>query len=171
MKWIVLFLSIFFLIVVQASFSSFLAPFSFANLVLIFVVMVSIFGSTKEVTVVTVISALMLDFSSGLTDGLLLTSFIATVFSIRLMVNWFFSKEEDIKVLLGSVFFGTVIFFLVTLLINQLFGIFNQAYVLDYYFLLTRKVWLDLFLNLVFTYPIMYYYFFVQKFTKTHASV
>lgn len=171
MKWTVLFLSLFLLLVVQASLSSFLTPFSFANLILIFVVMVSIFGSTKELAVVTVISALMLDFSSGLTDGLLMTSFIASVFLIRIMVNWFFSKEEDVKVLLGSVFFATVSFFLVTLLINQLFGIFNQAYVLDYYFLLTRKIWLDLFLNLLFTYPIMYFYFFLQKLTKTHEPV
>ncbi|MBI2607729.1 MAG: hypothetical protein HYW51_02805 [Candidatus Doudnabacteria bacterium] len=172
MRWLIIFLALFLLIILQAAFNSLLVTFGSVNLLLIFATLTAIFGGEKELGVTLIISALMLDFASGLPDGLLAISLILSIVMVRLSVAWFFSTENDFKIMLGSVGAATIVFVVLTWLVNQIFQIFHLAYEFQLGFLLGKKVWADMLLNLLFTYPIMYYYFFLQKVIKEkHGSV
>jgi hypothetical protein len=166
MKWLIIFISLFVLVILQSAGSTLIIPFSFANLLLIFSLVSVLLSETKEMIGVTIISALLLDFSSGLTDGVIALSFTLTILTVYIAVNWFFTKEYKFMRTLVLVGVSTVFFLILVLIINRSFDIFNLGHSIDLNFLFSRKIWLELALNFLFTWPVVYFYLKVNKFIK-----
>lgn len=106
---------------------------------------------------------LLLDFASGSPDGLQTMSLLATFGVLHLVLREFLTREPNRYVFAATVFGGTLAYFVAFLFINRFFGFLHITIRPDLRFTLTTQMPLTMIWNLVFTYPIMRLYIFVQN--------
>lgn len=164
MKSVSVFLIISFLLILQLSFFPSLSiAHSFANLVLIFVIIRALLGNLEETVWTALFAGVLLDFFSGTPDGLLTLSLLMSTVGTYFIARGFISSQRWILFVFGSVLVGSVLFILSFLIINWMFGFINLSVVINYPQLLRQKIWLDLLWNLLFAFPI---FLLVQKFDR-----
>ncbi len=148
MKPFLWFLAILLLIIIQAGI---LIPLNLtaANLVLIFLVSAVLLSDFDQALALTLVSGLLLDFLSGLPDGVIMISLFAIFLILYFVVNTVLEREPNQIVLFTSVAAATIGFYL---LIFVLRGLRDPA------FLLLNQLPKALVLNLIFTFPVFRYY-------------
>lgn len=163
MKYLVLILQILFLLSVQNALSHLgLGPVG--NLLLILVIVATVFESYKFALTTAVISGLTLDLTSSTLDSTLILAMVGTFAFVYYMVNNLLSRQEDWVILLATVGMSTIVFSLLVVLVNKIFGIINLGMYLDLGFIFGRKLILDLVFNLLLAYPVFYFQLLVKRF-------
>lgn len=163
MKYIIWFISIFLLLVFQAGV---LVPLHLApvNLILVLVVTAVLLADFNLAIGLTLAGGLMLDFISGVPDGLVTMSLLLVFLFLYFVVNYVLSREASQLVLFTSVAVGTASYYLFFLAFDQIFGIFHLNAIFSVNYLLTVELPATLLFNLIFTYPIYLYFLQTQKF-------
>lgn len=164
MRPLIWFLSLFFLLVVQAGV---LEPLRFSpvNLILIMVVVAGFLSDFNHGLGLAIAGGLLLDFVSGSPDGLVTMSLLAVFLILYFVVNSVFSREMNQIILFTTVAAATISYFIFFLLLDQLFRIFNLSTSLGLGYLLTHELPLMLVFNLLLTYPVLKYYQWVWNLT------
>ena len=170
MRYLTLLVAIFFLLVLQAGVLAEFGLSNLGNLVLLFVVISIMSGDLKEGLFVALLAGIMLDFISGTVDGTLILVLITIFGFTRVFITKFIPKESSPIVLLSSIALNTVLFALSFLIINKFFTLIKIDSAADWKFVLGMKLVWDLLINLIFAYPIFWFYNLLSgkfKFTKT----
>jgi hypothetical protein len=154
MKYIIWFLSLFFLLVIQAGV---LVPLHVpaVNLILVMVVAATLLSEFEFALGLTLTGGLLLDFVSGTPDGILTASTLIVFLLLYFIVNSIIAREPNQIILFSSVAATTIGYFLIV----ELF------YHTGYKFVLTRQLPWALLFNLLLTYPVFMYYLLIQKWT------
>ena len=141
-----------------------LAPFNWnlVNPVLVFLVLFSIFGEIKELTILSVIAGLIFDFYSGLPDGIFVLTFVITVFLIRFLLTTLLAREANRLIIVLSVAFGSVAFFLFPFLFNWLLKFMNLSNGFDQTSI-AKNLMLSVIYNTIIIIPVYFYYKLVDS--------
>ncbi|MEO8065304.1 MAG: hypothetical protein ABI643_00420 [Candidatus Doudnabacteria bacterium] len=158
-------LSLFILLVVQAGV---LMPLHLSpvNLVLIMAVVSTLLAGFNLGLGLTIAGGLFLDFLSGTPDGLVTMTMVCVFLLLYFIVNSVLARESSQIILFTSVAASTIVYFIIFLVMNRLFGIFRLSTALDYNYVFKVDLPLTLMFNLIFTYPVFKYYLFTEKLTK-----
>lgn len=163
-KWVINFLAVLLLLILQtAIFDSFGLGQQSPNLVLLLIVLFAVFSDFWQGLIVSMIGGILLDFSSGLPDGLFLIAVLLTFLTLFMVRGFFTTRSENRASLIGFVALSSVEFFVLTLLINQMFKLFHLSHVFYYRPLLFKQLPLNLVLDVLFIYPVFYYYLLVDR--------
>jgi hypothetical protein len=162
MRPIIWFLSLFILLIFQAGV---LAPLHLApiSLILIMIVAAALLADFNSGLGLTLIGGLLLDFSSGVPDGLVTMSLLCVFLLLYFIVNSVLAREPSQIILFSSVASATIAYFVIFLSLNQIFSLVHLTTNLGVKYVLTVELPLSLLFNLIFTYPIFQYYLWVQK--------
>lgn len=136
--------------------------FSFApNLVLIFLCIMLRYFSIKRVLAASILAGVLLDYYSGSPDGIMIASVIAAV-SVSYFLSQSFFHEHLHEFMLGFyVIFSSIFFVLTYLLLNQVLVFFNWSTIASWSQLWGWEMLIRVILNLIFIYPVLWFYEFV----------
>lgn len=164
MKLIIWFLSLFILLVIQAGV---LMPLHLApvSLILIMVVVSALLADFNFGLGLSLAGGLFLDFASGTPDGLITMSILCVFVLLYFIVNSVLARDASQIILFTSVASATIAYFIIFLLLDQIFGLFQLTADLGYKYVLTVQLPLAVLFNLIFTYPVLKYYLWIQKTT------
>jgi len=162
MRNIIWFLALFFLLFIQGGI---LVPLRIApvNMILVIVAIAVILSDFKQGLVITIIGGLLLDFVSGSPDGLISISLLSAFLILHVVMHEILSREPNRFILVSAVATGTVLYFLAFIVVDRLFSLFHLAQNPDMRYLLTVLLPLALMWNLIFAYPLLRYYSWVQN--------
>ena len=162
MKYIIYFLAIFLLLVIQ---QGILMPLGImpVNLLLVFAVTAMLIADFNTALGITLACGVLLDLASGTADGLITMSLVSALLILYFLLNSWVSREANRLVLFSAVAGTTVLYFFLFMVFNRIFAVFNlgQNLQLNYFFL--RILPLSLLFNLIFTYPIFLYFSYVRS--------
>lgn len=128
------------------------------DLVLIYLSIGLIFLSLKQVLALGIFSGALLDYFSGLPDGLLLISTIIGLYFAYYLGQLFFQEKLTDFLVVLYVVFTTIFSGLSLLLINDIVSLFGFSSHLDWNTFLGRQLGFHVILNLIFIYPVYWYY-------------
>ena len=163
MKYVILFLSLLVLQVLQAGFLDQLGLGPVGNLLLLFITVSVILESLAFGLFLALVSGLMLDFTSGTLDGTLLTAMLLAWVVTYLFIHKTVAGEPNRLILFSAVIFSTLVFALTTAGVNRVMGYFGIDGFLDIEFLLGRKLIADLAANILLSYPVYLYFLGVKR--------
>ncbi len=164
MKWLIWFLAVFVLLIISSGVFSqlhFLAIIP--GLILIFGAVAISLEDGPELFFILLTSGILMDFVSGLPDGIMLLSLMFSAFCIYALVSWFISKEFNIGILFLSSGLMTLLFFVAVLGFGKIFDLLGFEVNLEYSYLLTHTFVWYFGLNLLLTYPIYVYYLAIKQ--------
>jgi len=155
MRNLVIFFSILLLLLIQ---DSILQPFRIepVNLVLLFLVFTVLFSEFDEGLLVALVGGLLLDFVSGVTDGVIALSMVLIFLIGHFILNSLIARESNRIILVSSVATASLLFWTA------------QSFVLNDWRLL-NLAWFTGF-NLLFTYPVLKYYSWIHSRLKTKVT-
>jgi hypothetical protein len=133
------------------------------NLVLVFTILAVIHEEFTFSLIAALITGLVLDFVSGTIDGTMIICTLAVLGFTNLLIYRFIPKEQTWLILLIIISANTILFSLVLVAFGNIFAKLNLNSALDISYLLVSKLAMDLLINLVFTYPIYWFYRFILK--------
>lgn len=157
MKFFIIFAVISILAILQAGFLSNFSILSSFNLLLVFSLSLALSSDSKQGLVAALLSGVILDFYSGLTDGLLTLSLVVTILTVRFVISIFLSPYSSRVILLSSVMLASVIFNLAVVFFAFLLEIlpgFGQNLSLPYIF--GQKIWLEILGSIILAYPMLW---------------
>lgn len=162
MRPFIWFFSLFLLLIVQAGI---LIPLHLApvNLILIMVVSCALLTELNLSLILTLTGGLLLDFVSGTPEGLVTMSLLVVFLLLYFVLNSIIAREPNQIILFSSVAAATVAYFIVFLILNQVFGFLRLGTALDTAYILRHELPLTIFFNLMFTYPVFQYYLWIHK--------
>ncbi len=163
MKYFIYLIVIFFLLIVE---TGILGQFQFLPVVPYLLVIFSAILvplEEKRLAIFTIAaSGVILDFISGLPDGIMLLSLGFACLTSFVLVYWWLAKEYNIGILFVSVGATTLVFIISVLIFSKLFSLMGLGSGIDYaYLIIHRFVWY-LVLNLILTYPMYLFYLFLS---------
>jgi len=164
MKFILWLIAIFVLLIVQVGILKPLNIFP-VNLLLIVITIAALTFEFEFGLFLVLISGIMLDFISGLPDGLLIASSFATYLILYFTFSALLVSESNLVILFSSVLAATVIFFVLYLVFHQLLFALHLTTKIDIAYLFKVSLPIEALFNLVFTYPIYKFFSWIQKIT------
>lgn len=164
MKYLLLIVAIFLLLVLQAGLvNQFIVG---GDLLLIFAVVSLILHYDRDSWFIFIVSGLLMDFTSGTIDGSMIICMLAVFAGIYVFLNKFVTREPNRLVLFSSVGFATVIFSMVLVLVNKFFVLIGIDRPLDYQYILGKKLLIDILVNAALCYPVLVYVGGLKKIQK-----
>lgn len=162
MRNIIWFLALTLLLVVQAGI---LMPLKITpvSLILIAVTMATLLSEFNQGLIITLMGGIILDFTSGFPDGIFTISFLIVFLGMQLILNEFLTREPNRFVIGVAVAGSTLVYFLAIVIVNYVFTWFHLISQIDLQYWITVRLPLMLMWNLIFAYPIFYYYLIVQN--------
>ena len=133
------------------------------NLILIFLIIVGILNSLRFALALGLVGGLMLDFTSPFPDGLIIVCCLIVILLLDFVINKILAREPSYLIYFGSVLGGTIVFFVSLVIVNKIFIIFKINSLLNYDYILFHASWIGLILNLIFTYPVLRLYLFMEN--------
>ncbi len=167
MKYLLYFLAIFFLFILEAGvFSQFYFLPVIPPLVIVFsALLIPLDG--RQLSIFSIIaSGVLLDFLSSQPDGILLLSLVIACLVNYVLINWWLVRDYNIGILFISTAATILVYFVSVLILAKLFTVIGIGRDIEYGYLLTHGLVWSLLLGLVFTYPVYYYYLLLQKITQ-----
>jgi len=152
MKYFIWFVVLFCLLLIQGGI--FTPLHIMANLILIVVALAALLSDFNVGLIITLMGGIMLDFTSGSTDGLVSISLLTAFLLMYSLVNEILPRETSLQVLVAAVGGSTIVFFILFLILSR-----NP----DIRYILIHRLWIQLFWNLIWTYPVYYLYLFIQN--------
>lgn len=120
-----------------------------------------------KVWLLAVVSGILLDFVSGLPDGIMLLSIIISVGFLMLLKSMFLRKEQHFLFVYAATGLMSLVFFLLILSINQLFILLGlSASRLETTYLLGMNLVWFVVLNIIVAFPVLYYYHFIDSLAR-----
>ena len=164
-RYILWLIAIFVLIVLQ---SAVFIPLNFdhVNLLLVLIVVSLLFADFDFGLIFSTICGLILDFLSGIPDGIFAFSLVSIFLILYFVVNNVLAKEPSLLILFASVAVATLLFFGLFLLYNQIFKMFGLATVINYKSLLLFDLPSALVFNLLLTFRVLKYYTWVENLNR-----
>lgn len=166
MKYVILVVALFILLVIQTGLLPQVGLDGIGNLILLFVIVTILFSEIHDWLPVAIIAGLALDLASSSIAGTATLAMIITGFAIFGLINKVMAREANQLILLICASLGTIIFSISFLLINKLLNVLGTGAAISFEFVLGRKLLFDLIFNLVLIIPIFYYYQLTQKIYK-----
>ena len=160
------FLAILFLLLLQISVFTPLR-LSLLNLLLVLIVVSLIFASFDFGLAISLLCGILLDFLSGSADGVISFTLVSVFLLMYFVINFIVAREPSLIILFSSVIGATIGYYLVFVAFNQLFGLFGLSDSINYTNLFRDQLSISLILNLAFTYPILRFYLFIEKLSRT----
>jgi hypothetical protein len=122
-----------------------------------------------DTAIVVAVSGIMLDFVSGLPDGILLIALgLASGFGYVLL-HWWLARDYNNWILLVAAGAVTIVNFLATLGVAKLFSLAGLGGGLDYGYLLGHELVWAVVLNLLLAFPVYLYYVGTRKIINQFA--
>ncbi|OGE80268.1 MAG: hypothetical protein A2660_01025 [Candidatus Doudnabacteria bacterium RIFCSPHIGHO2_01_FULL_45_18] len=149
-------LALFALVLVQGGI---LAPLKIEpiNLLLVAVVSATILCTLNQGLLIVIVSGLFLDFLSRTPDGLVTASLLILFLILWFVLNEILAREPNLLIVFSSVAASTILFFLI-------FTLFNSFFVQpDIRYIFLTQLPLTLLWNLVLTYPVFKYFFWIHE--------
>jgi len=163
MKYLILDLGIFFLLIVQAGIFSRLGFFGYANLLLVFMAVAVIFSGFNKGLAISLFTGIMFDFLSSQVFGFWSFVFVS-VFLIAFFALRFFVPKEPNKLIIFSTVAGvTLLYYLVVYFYSKVFGIFHLSSSFDVVLFSTKIIPFSFLLNLLAVWPILQYFLFLNR--------
>lgn len=173
-KWVITFILLSALAVLQAG----LGQFSWAlglNLLLFFTAATAQTQDLKQVLIIAFISGMLLDFYSGLTDGVFIVSMLLAAIAVYVLAHAFLSPYSDRLIAFLTAIVAVLVFNLSGVLVNWMFNVFNVGSQIDLNFILLQKLMLDFVSSLVLIYPMIWLnqfrLFLILKYSKKYEPV
>ena len=144
------------LAIFDAGFVSEFKYFGEVNLLIVFTLIAASMLELRQVLIVAIISGVMLDFYSGLIDGVLTGALIISALAVYLLSKVWLSPTSEKYIVLVSAVAGTVVFNLsvvVLSLIIRLIGL-DQDLSLSQIFL--EKIWMSGLFAALLAYPMLF---------------
>jgi hypothetical protein len=163
-------ISIFILLVLQAGI---LGNLNFLPIVPALLVVLCAVSMTKETwpdtAIIVIASGIMLDFVSGLPDGILLISLGLSAGFVHVLLYWWLTKDYNNWILFVAAGTMTIANFLFALGLAKAFALIRIGGDLDYGYLLSHKLPWELLLNLLLAFPVYLYYVGTRKIINKFA--
>jgi len=162
MRNVIRFIALFLLLLIQGGI---LLPLHIGpiSLILVIVAIAVILSDFNQGLVITLIGGLLLDFVSGSPDGLVSIALLAVFLIMHVVLNEILSREPNSYILAASVAASTVLYFIVFLVVDRLFGFLSLTQRPDIGYMLSVQLPLSLMWNLIFAYPIYKFYSLTQN--------
>ncbi|OGE74188.1 MAG: hypothetical protein A3I07_01445 [Candidatus Doudnabacteria bacterium RIFCSPLOWO2_02_FULL_42_9] len=133
------------------------------NLVLIVVAIATLLSEFNQGLIITLMGGLITDFMSGLPDGVMTISFLLAFLILHFILNEILAREANRFILGVAVLGSTLVYFFSVIFVSYIFSWFNLVTQIDFMYLLSSRLPLLLLWNLIFTYPILMYYTWIQN--------
>lgn len=163
MKHVIATLSLFLLLVVQTGILAQLGLGAVGNLMLLFTLMAVVSSDVQEGLITAIIAGVMLDLASGSRDGTLLICFLACFGFTYAYIYKFVPRDTNRLILLSCVAINTVLFAIVFVFVNKFLVVLGLDTLVDWKFVLGKKLIIDLVINVIFAYPIFVYFSYIKK--------
>lgn len=157
MKWLIWTGALVFIFILQLSFSELNFP-STPNLVLVYLCVLLLFLNIKNVLWIGAIGGVLLDFFSGLPDGVILVALLGSVTGSYYIGQSVFTEKLSNLILLFYTAIASILFLLIAAFAQYLLTLGGIGHLPDISYLLTRKLGADVIFNLLFLFPVYYYY-------------
>ncbi|MBX4186665.1 MAG: hypothetical protein KW802_00165 [Candidatus Doudnabacteria bacterium] len=166
---IIWFLALFILLLLQGGI---LIPLHIApvGLIVIIIALAPVLSEFKQGLIVTLLGGLLLDLASGAPDGLITMSLLSMFLIVHVTLKEFLSREPNKFILGSSVALGTIIYYISFVGFSRLFVILHLLGKPDISYLLQNQLPRAVIWNLIFTYPMFYYYLLTQNLVSKGPS-
>jgi hypothetical protein len=163
MKWLIWVVAIFILLIINGGvFSSFyFLPFLPGLVVVLNGIILALEDKTDWLAL-TIVSGVLLDFASGLPDGIMLLSLLGASGCVYAIIYWWLNREYNWVILFISTAVLTLLYFVFVVGLAWLFSLVGLESTADSGFLLTRKVLWYIVINIILTYPVYLYYLLIK---------
>ncbi|HYC79899.1 MAG TPA: hypothetical protein VEC17_02640 [Candidatus Binatia bacterium] len=173
MKWLVPIIIITLLFVLQLAISDMNLWLGVPNLLLCYVSVMLLYRGLNEVLLISIFAGILLDYFSGLPDGVMVLSMLAATAAAYYLGNMVSAQKLSNFLILFYILFSTMGFFLFVLIATEVLAVFGLVSRMDWDGLLTRKLGADVIFNLIFLYPIFWLYetqiIVLRKFNKNES--
>lgn len=156
-QWPILAAAAFLLLVLQAGIVQAFAMGEFANFLLLFGIAAALDRPGRQVLIISLGLGILADFASGLPDGLFVLAFPSTLLALHFVLTRLLASHDSFFIAALTAVAAIPAFYAICFLVIFAFELLHLMP--DYsYILVMRHLWLELFLNLLFFYPIYLYY-------------
>jgi hypothetical protein len=136
------------------------------NLPLVLVVVSLLFASFNFGLTLALGSGIVLDILSGLPDGVFAIAFVLVFLLLYFIVHNILTKEPNMLILFSAVAAGTLVYYILMIGITEFFSFFGSRHLIDVKGVLIMDLAKNLIFNLVFTYPVLQVYLWIEKLTQ-----
>jgi hypothetical protein len=175
MKWSAPIIAIVLLFIIQLAFADLDLSLGVPNLVLCYLAVLLLYRKLSEVLQLGVIAGLLLDYFSGYPDGVMLAGIIGALAAAYYLGNSVSSGRLSNFLVLFYFLFVSIFFALIVSVGIELLAIFDISGGVNWNNLLTFKLGSDVIFNLIFLYPMLWFYetqIRIQKvFSKKHEPI
>lgn len=171
MRLLFLVVGLVFLSILQASLAiNFSIGQVFANLTLVFSVVVALFAAPNEALVVALVSGALADYVSGLPDGVFIITFLLLFLILKFVAGVFLEKKENMLTLAAVVLGVTLIYYIFVFLSSEVFARFLDGMDFRVGNLFKKNLWIEAVLNLIVLYPIYLYYVLLMNLSNKYEK-
>lgn len=137
------------------------------DLALLFAVMFVLFGGFAETLVFAFVAGLLLDFSSGLTDGVILSGFVLALLAVYTMFTMVLTREFDFKILFFAVIAAMILFPIFVFLFSLFLSFLHLSSRVSFGVAFGWSFWKKLIFDLLLVYPVFWVFnLFDRKISK-----
>jgi hypothetical protein len=163
MKYLVIFLFLFLLLTLQAGFVSNLGLGTIGNLCLLFAISSVILGDFEESFFTCIAAGFMIDLVSASRAGIITICFLAVFGFTYIFTNKFVQREASRLILFILALANTLLFSLIFLIVNHFLNYIHLGTMVDWKYILGKKLFVDLIFNIILIYPVFMLYAWMQK--------
>jgi hypothetical protein len=158
MKWIIYGVVLLLLFVFQLAIANLNIFPSTPNLVLIYLAVLLFYIPIKDVIWLSIGVGVLLDFFSGLPDGIMVVSVVGSMLAAYYLSQMVFTEQLSTFLILFYTILSTIVFFLAVLLSNYILTAFDLGRSVNFSNLFSLKLGADVIFNLIALYPIYWIY-------------
>jgi hypothetical protein len=164
MKWLIWILAVFVLLVLNTGvFSQIYFLPILPGMLVVFGAVILTLEDQRDWLIITAISGVMMDFASGLPDGVMLLSLFCASGMVYILTNWLITREYGWITLFATSAVMSTLFFLLVLGFAKIFDLVAFDVSIDYAYFFTRKILWYIVINLILTYPVYIYYLLIKR--------
>lgn len=143
---------------------------TFANLTLVFSLVVSIYATTNEALFTAFLAGGFADYVSGLPDGVFIITFLFLFLILKFVAGAFLEKKENMLTLAAVVLGVTLIYYIFVFLSSEVFARFLDGMDFSPGNLFKKNLWIEAVLNLIVLYPIYLYYILLMNLSAKYEK-
>lgn len=139
-------------------------------LLLVFTVAAAIYGRVREALFVGLMSGVLLDYLSGLPDGVFLLTFLLLVLILRFTMRLLSEKKDNLLTVAAIMLCATLGYYLLVFSLSQLFSFLGTGQSFNLVWFFRKNFWIAAVLNVILFYPTYRYYLFISKVSRRYET-
>ncbi|MBX4205531.1 MAG: rod shape-determining protein MreD [Candidatus Doudnabacteria bacterium] len=163
MRYLIIIFVLFALLVLQTGVLGNLGLGKAGSLPLLYVLITVMLAKFRQGLFTALAAGVMLDLASATRAGTITVAMLAVLGLVYFVINKVITRELNRFILVVCIILGTIAFSVSVVLFNRVLNLVNLGIMLDWRFILGRKLILDLTVNLIFAYPILLLYEFIRR--------